>query len=180
MTLLLLLLLVTLLDSSSACSCNGLTLPGGRGECRTLYKGRPFCYVNKDDCSDEVQSTTTYLYWSFSACLSKDSSCPLLEPSFDSIATCSSPLSCSYGRECCCGQCGGSKLADCDPSEGAWYISHTDRCFAGCPADVQSNGCKGEYQIYAGEEDCCSSDFAPARCCHTPASEGDEIYEFCS
>merc|ERR1739842_46485 len=54
--------------SSTTCQCNGVTLPDGGGQCRTLYKGKPFCYVSKDSCTDTVQSTSPGLYWSYEPC----------------------------------------------------------------------------------------------------------------
>merc|ERR1712002_731267 len=49
------------------CYCNGVTRRG-RGDCSTLYRGRPFCYVDQSSCTDAVQSTTPGLYWSYEAC----------------------------------------------------------------------------------------------------------------
>merc|ERR1712032_64585 len=53
------------------CSCNGQVNSKGEGECRSSYRGRPFCYTDPGVCKDEVKSTTFELWWSYQACDSK-------------------------------------------------------------------------------------------------------------
>jgi len=54
--------------ASVKCSCNGLVNSKGEGECRSTYRGRPFCYTNPGLCSDEVESTASGGWWSYKAC----------------------------------------------------------------------------------------------------------------
>merc|ERR1712061_259472 len=60
-------------QSSSAigfpsCSCNGIINSEGRGECRTSYKGKKFCYVNQGNCRDQKKGSSSDTYWSYEAC----------------------------------------------------------------------------------------------------------------
>jgi len=46
--------------------------------------------------------------------------------------TCTGPLQCEYGQECCCGQCHPSLVCNC--LEGSWGCYATDACMIpGCP-----------------------------------------------
>jgi len=59
-------------DSGRQCICNGLRNSRGEGECKSSYKGRAFCYVARDSCSDEVKSTSSERWWSYQACSTQE------------------------------------------------------------------------------------------------------------
>jgi len=66
--------------------------------------------------------------------------CPETQPQFGS--PCSQEATCSYGEECCCGECSSSVRMTCslfDDGTGVWRGLFTDAClFAsrnGCPGD---------------------------------------------
>merc|ERR1712032_1117341 len=50
------------------CTCNGRLNSKGKGECKSEYQGRAFCYVNPGRCSDQVASSTKGQWWSHNAC----------------------------------------------------------------------------------------------------------------
>ena len=53
---------------------------------------------------------------------------------------CDDAVTCSYGEECCCGECHPSLLATC--SDGRWTLVFTDACEA---ADIL---CPGKFYEY--------------------------------
>lgn len=57
--------------------------------------------------------------------------CPQNEPSAGE--TCSSPISCSYGEECCCGSCYESFIYDC--WHGIWLMSKPGYCEYECQVE---------------------------------------------
>ena len=69
---------IVLMDTVSACNCNGITqydYNSGRniGECLTTFNGRPFCYVDPySGCSDQKYSSRStpdnQIFYSFNAC----------------------------------------------------------------------------------------------------------------
>ena len=52
--------------------------------------------------------------------------CPVEEPAPGSL--CSAILMCSYGEECCCGQCSASIVFTCQGVTGVWQAYFTDAC----------------------------------------------------
>jgi len=88
--------------------------------------------------------------------------CPVEEP--ESGSPCGHPAGeqCSYGEECCCGECYPSKRTEC--VGGRWMGWHTDACFhpncptTECPVDPESGSpCAhpvGE-RCPSGQECCC-------------------------
>jgi len=59
-------------ESQRKCICNGLKNSRGEGECKSSYKGKAFCYVDRGSCSDELKSTSSNLWWSYQACSSQE------------------------------------------------------------------------------------------------------------
>ena len=59
---------LTYVPGTHSCSCNGIINSRGQGECRTSYRGKPFCYVDRGTCYDEKKSTSPGWYWSYDAC----------------------------------------------------------------------------------------------------------------
>jgi len=59
-------------ESRRQCICNGQRNSRGEGECKSSYKGRAFCYVDRDSCSDEVKSTSSDRWWSYQACSTQE------------------------------------------------------------------------------------------------------------
>merc|ERR1712130_568884 len=56
-------------NKKAKCSCNGEVNSKGEGECKSKYRGRPFCYTNPGLCSDQVESTSSEGgWWSYKAC----------------------------------------------------------------------------------------------------------------
>merc|ERR1712130_711475 len=56
-------------NKKAKCSCNGEVNSKGEGECKSKYRGRPFCYTNPGICSDQVESTSSEGgWWSYKAC----------------------------------------------------------------------------------------------------------------
>eukprot|EP00092_Neocalanus_flemingeri_P099454 GFUD01126861.1.p1 GENE.GFUD01126861.1~~GFUD01126861.1.p1 ORF type:complete len:278 (-),score=60.73 GFUD01126861.1:364-1197(-) len=53
---------------STSCSCSGYVTSKGRGECRTFYRGKKFCYVNPGQCSDQIKASSSNRFWSYQAC----------------------------------------------------------------------------------------------------------------
>ena len=46
-------------------------------------------------------------------------------------------MTCTYGEECCCGECHHSLVAKCDPVNKKWIMYYTDACFGAdalCPS----------------------------------------------
>ena len=64
----LLALSLRLVGTDAACLCNGIINSEGQGECRTTYRGKQFCYVNRGQCGDERESSSGDRYWSYEAC----------------------------------------------------------------------------------------------------------------
>ena len=54
------------------------------------------------------------------------SGCPKKTP--DSFDTCEGSMTCTYGEECCCGECHHSLVANCDPINKKWIMYYTDAC----------------------------------------------------
>eukprot|EP00092_Neocalanus_flemingeri_P046787 GFUD01052787.1.p2 GENE.GFUD01052787.1~~GFUD01052787.1.p2 ORF type:complete len:159 (+),score=37.06 GFUD01052787.1:271-747(+) len=60
---------------STSCSCSGYVTSKGRGECRTQYRGKKFCYVNPGQCSDQIKSSSSNRFWSYQACEQMEQQC---------------------------------------------------------------------------------------------------------
>ncbi len=77
--------------------------------------------------------------------------CPVAEPGFGAGAgeSCEGSLHCTYGKECCCGQCSDSSVCDC---QGGKFICYaTDFCFF----PQCSPGCSvGQYATPSGCQTC--------------------------
>jgi len=59
---------------------------------------------------------------------SGSSGCPDAAPDFGGKDTCTEPnKSCSYGTECCCGDCYASYLCSCQ--SGFWSCYYSDACY---------------------------------------------------
>merc|ERR1719430_2698515 len=67
--------------------------------------------------------------------VSKPTGCPSEEPTPFSSCSISPSMSCPYGKECCCGRCGPSKMFQC--GEGNWMYFHTDFCLRPCATTVE-------------------------------------------
>lgn len=63
-------------ETERRCSCNGLKNSRGEGECGSSYKGQAFCYVDRGSCSDETESTSSNLWWSYQACNTQEKFSP--------------------------------------------------------------------------------------------------------
>jgi len=61
-------------NSGRGCNCNGRLNSEGKGECKSEYQGRAFCYVEPGRCSDQVASSTEGRWWSHNACQTRISS----------------------------------------------------------------------------------------------------------
>lgn len=72
------------------------------------------------NCSDELQPGSE---------ISNISTCPINKPKLGSNNTCGFQyIRCSYGEQCCCGQCYSSMVFECDATNNQQVGSYTDAC----------------------------------------------------
>jgi len=94
--------------------------------------------------------------------------CPKKEPRMGSPCSVPEDVTCTYGRECCCGKCHPSFEASCDPKYG-WMGFNTDACMmpncekAACPKKQPRMGspCSVPEDVTCtwGRECCCGKCF---------------------
>eukprot|EP00092_Neocalanus_flemingeri_P008226 GFUD01008869.1.p1 GENE.GFUD01008869.1~~GFUD01008869.1.p1 ORF type:complete len:436 (-),score=88.02 GFUD01008869.1:436-1743(-) len=78
---------------STSCSCSGYVTSKGRGECRTFYRGKQFCYVNPGQCSDQIKGSSSNRFWSYQAC-------EKMEQQVSTSCSCSGYVTSKGGGEC--------------------------------------------------------------------------------
>eukprot|EP00092_Neocalanus_flemingeri_P039479 GFUD01042985.1.p2 GENE.GFUD01042985.1~~GFUD01042985.1.p2 ORF type:complete len:134 (+),score=27.06 GFUD01042985.1:72-473(+) len=106
---------------STSCSCSGYVTSKGRGECRTFYRGKKYCYVNPGQCSDQIKGSSSNRFWSYQAC--EKSSSPLPQVRKTQLLRAS--------RTCCTeDNPSGQGEGDCD-------TDHQDTCQSGLRAGLQ-------------------------------------------
>lgn len=104
-------------------------------------------------------------------CEKERTECPETQPEFGSPCSAVNTIDCSYGEECCCGECHSSVQMTClipnGEDAGVWSGFFTDACLAsflnGCPGECPKtqpeigSPClgEGEATCFYGEECCC-------------------------
>merc|ERR1711963_108220 len=94
------------------------------------------------------------------------SECPIERPDFGSSCSLTQNSKCTYGEECCCGQCHPSIMMDC--TGGRWVGFYTNVCLQPICRNTTSSECPVErpdfgstcslpnnVQCTYGEECCC-------------------------
>ncbi len=125
-------------DYATVCSCSKSGWECGSQEpCSISHDAGP----DVKDSGDISQDTGDAYAWT---------TCPAEQPAFGASGTaCTGGLHCSYGTECCCGQCSASYVCDC--TGGAFSCYYTDFCLSpNC-----STGCTaGEFTTPSGCQSC--------------------------
>eukprot|EP00092_Neocalanus_flemingeri_P046790 GFUD01052791.1.p1 GENE.GFUD01052791.1~~GFUD01052791.1.p1 ORF type:complete len:268 (+),score=55.54 GFUD01052791.1:67-870(+) len=184
---------------STSCSCSGYVLKG-RGECRTFYRGKKFCYVNPGQCSDQIKGSSSNRFWSYQACEKMEQQCYTLRGNqcqfpfsykgrtFSSCTTFDSENGAAWcttteGRyEDCVSPCGVSSnsLASCPRNPVIKELSR-NCCTEDNPCGEGEGDCDTDNQgtcqagLRCGDSNCGDfnpANYAPADCCYKPINQG--------
>eukprot|EP00092_Neocalanus_flemingeri_P004936 GFUD01005309.1.p1 GENE.GFUD01005309.1~~GFUD01005309.1.p1 ORF type:complete len:372 (+),score=74.76 GFUD01005309.1:77-1192(+) len=185
---------------STSCSCSGYVTSKGRGECRTFYRGKKFCYVNPGQCSDQIKASSSNRFWSYQACEKMEQQCYTVRgnqcqfpfsykgQTFSSCTTFDSENGAAWctsteGRyEDCVSPCGVSSnsLASCPRNPVIKGLSR-NCCTEDNPCGEGEGDCDTSNQdtcqsgLRCGDSNCGDfnpANYAPADCCYKPMIQG--------